>query len=60
MLVGLQGSGKTTTTAKLAKRLSERERTKVLMASLDVALDCFASLAMTARRAGASSLPFLP
>src|SRR3954468_19250534 len=36
MLVGLQGSGKTTTTAKLAKRLSERERKKVLMASLDV------------------------
>ena len=37
MMVGLQGSGKTTTTAKLAKRLTERERKKVLMASLDVA-----------------------
>ncbi|MBY8822908.1 signal recognition particle protein [Sphingomonas colocasiae] len=36
MMVGLQGSGKTTTTAKLAKRLSEKERKKVLMASLDV------------------------
>jgi signal recognition particle subunit SRP54 len=36
MMVGLQGSGKTTTTAKLAKRLSERRRQKVLMASLDV------------------------
>ena len=36
MLVGLQGSGKTTTTAKLAKRLSEQARCKVLMASLDV------------------------
>jgi signal recognition particle subunit SRP54 len=35
MMVGLQGSGKTTTTAKLAKRLSERQRKKVLMASLD-------------------------
>ncbi|HEX8937387.1 MAG TPA: signal recognition particle receptor subunit alpha, partial [Sphingomicrobium sp.] len=35
MMVGLQGSGKTTTTAKLAKRLAERERKKVLMASLD-------------------------
>ena len=35
MLVGLQGSGKTTTTAKIAKRLTERERKKVLMASLD-------------------------
>ncbi|GGO98227.1 signal recognition particle protein [Stakelama pacifica] len=36
MLVGLQGSGKTTTTAKLAKRLSGTERKKVMMASLDV------------------------
>jgi signal recognition particle subunit SRP54 len=36
MMVGLQGSGKTTTTAKLAKRLSDKQRKKVLMASLDV------------------------
>jgi signal recognition particle subunit SRP54 len=36
MMVGLQGSGKTTTTAKIAKRLSEREKKRVLMASLDV------------------------
>ena len=36
MMVGLQGSGKTTTTAKLAKRLNDRQRRKVLMASLDV------------------------
>src|SRR6267142_2703049 len=36
MLVGLQGSGKTTTAAKLAKRLTEQGRRKVLMASLDV------------------------
>ncbi|MFZ0056980.1 MAG: signal recognition particle receptor subunit alpha, partial [Pseudolabrys sp.] len=36
MMVGLQGSGKTTTTAKLARRLSDRQRRKVLMASLDV------------------------
>ncbi len=45
MMVGLQGSGKTTTTAKIAKRLAAgqsaiggngRERKKVLMASLDV------------------------
>jgi len=35
MMVGLQGSGKTTTTAKIAKRLTERTRRKVLMASLD-------------------------
>jgi signal recognition particle subunit SRP54 len=36
MMVGLQGSGKTTTTAKLGKRFTERARRKVLMASLDV------------------------
>lgn len=36
LLVGLQGSGKTTTTGKLAKRLKENDRKKVLMASLDV------------------------
>src|SRR5262249_32050389 len=36
MMVGLQGSGKTTTTAKVANRLVERQRRKVLMASLDV------------------------
>jgi signal recognition particle subunit SRP54 len=35
MLVGLQGSGKTTTTAKIARRLAERDKKKVLMASLD-------------------------
>jgi signal recognition particle subunit SRP54 len=36
MMVGLQGSGKTTSTAKIAKRLTERDKRKVLMASLDV------------------------
>jgi signal recognition particle subunit SRP54 len=35
MLVGLQGSGKTTTAAKIGKRLQARDRRKVLMASLD-------------------------
>ncbi|PHP68474.1 signal recognition particle protein [Zhengella mangrovi] len=35
MMVGLQGSGKTTTTGKIAKRLTERQGKKVLMASLD-------------------------
>ncbi len=35
MMVGLQGSGKTTSTAKIAKRLTEKENKKVLMASLD-------------------------
>jgi signal recognition particle subunit SRP54 len=36
MMVGLQGSGKTTTTAKLARRLVQRDKRKVLMASLDI------------------------
>lgn len=36
MMLGLQGSGKTTSAAKLAKRLQETERKKVLLASLDV------------------------
>lgn len=36
MMVGLQGSGKTTTTAKLAKLLKEKHGKKALMASLDV------------------------
>ena len=36
MMVGLQGSGKTTTTAKIALRLAKKQGKKVLMASLDV------------------------
>lgn len=36
LMVGLQGSGKTTSTAKLALRFKERDKKKVLMASLDV------------------------
>ncbi|MEP7452498.1 signal recognition particle protein [Phyllobacterium sp. SB3] len=35
MMVGLQGSGKTTTTGKIGKRLTERSKKKVLLASLD-------------------------
>ena len=36
LMVGLQGSGKTTTTAKLAKRLKEKDNKSVLLVSLDV------------------------
>jgi signal recognition particle subunit SRP54 len=36
LVAGLQGSGKTTTVAKIARRLAQRDRKKVLMASLDV------------------------
>src|SRR5438046_5309318 len=35
LMVGLQGSGKTTTTAKIGKRLKERDKRRILMASLD-------------------------
>lgn len=36
LMVGLQGSGKTTTSAKLGKKLTEKDNKRVLMASLDV------------------------
>ena len=61
MMVGLQGSGKTTTTAKLAKRLSEKERKKVLMASLDVARPAAQEqLAVLGRQANVETLPIVP
>ena len=60
MMVGLQGSGKTTTTAKLAKRLKERERKKVLMASLDVARPAAQEqLAVLGRQAEVDTLPIV-
>ena len=36
LMVGLQGGGKTTSTAKIAARLANRDKKKVMMASLDV------------------------
>ena len=36
LMIGLQGSGKTTTSAKIASRLARRDKKKVMMASLDV------------------------
>jgi signal recognition particle subunit SRP54 len=60
MMVGLQGSGKTTTTAKLAKRLAERERKKVLMASLDVARPAAQEqLAVLGRQTEVDTLPIV-
>jgi signal recognition particle subunit SRP54 len=60
MMVGLQGSGKTTTTAKLAKRLTERERKRVLMASLDVARPAAQEqLAVLGRQAHVDTLPIV-
>jgi signal recognition particle subunit SRP54 len=60
MMVGLQGSGKTTTTAKLAKRLTEKDRKKVLMASLDVARPAAQEqLAVLGRQAEVDTLPVI-
>ncbi|MBV9528652.1 signal recognition particle protein [Sphingomonas sp.] len=60
MMVGLQGSGKTTTTAKLAKRLTDRERKRVLMASLDVARPAAQEqLAVLGRQASVDTLPIV-
>jgi signal recognition particle subunit SRP54 len=58
MMVGLQGSGKTTTTAKLAKRLTDRQRLKVLMASLDVRRPAaMEQLAVLGRETQVATLP---
>ena len=58
MMVGLQGSGKTTTTAKLAKRLTDRYRRKVMMASLDVRRPAaMEQLAVLGRDAQIDTLP---
>jgi signal recognition particle subunit SRP54 len=60
MMVGLQGSGKTTTTAKLAKRLTERQKLKVLMASLDVRRPAaMEQLAVLGRDTGIDTLPIV-
>ncbi len=60
MMVGLQGSGKTTTTAKIAKRLTEAGKRKVLMASLDTrrpaAMD---QLAVLGQQTGVPTLPIV-
>ncbi len=62
MMAGLQGSGKTTTTAKIAKRLAERDKKKVLLASLDVRRPAaMEQLAILAKQVGGSvtSLPIV-
>jgi len=60
MLVGLQGSGKTTTAAKIALRLKTRERKKVLMAGLDVQRPAAQEqLAQLGRQVGVATLPIV-
>jgi signal recognition particle subunit SRP54 len=61
MMVGLQGSGKTTTTAKIAKQLTEKGRKKVLMASLDVQRPAAQEqLATLGVQANVATLPIVP
>jgi signal recognition particle subunit SRP54 len=60
MLVGLQGSGKTTTTAKLARRLQSRDKQKVLMASLDTRRPAAQEqLRVLGEQAGVATLPIV-
>lgn len=61
LMVGLQGSGKTTTSGKLALRLLKRERKKVLLASLDTQRPAAQlQLETLAKQAGVGSLPIIP
>ncbi|MGZ9808851.1 signal recognition particle protein [Pseudoroseicyclus sp. H15] len=60
LMVGLQGGGKTTTTAKIAKRLKEREGKKVLMCSLDVNRPAaMEQLAILGTQIGVDTLPIV-
>ena len=61
MMVGLQGSGKTTTTAKVALHLRDQHRKKVLMASLDVRRPAAQQqLQVLGADAGITTLPIVP
>ncbi len=60
-MAGLQGSGKTTTSAKLGLRLTKLERKKVLMASLDTRRPAaMEQLEALGRQAGVDTLPIMP
>src|SRR4051794_13141097 len=60
LMVGLQGSGKTTTAGKLALRLKNRDKRKVLLASLDVQRPAAQEqLAVIGRQVGVDSLPIV-
>jgi signal recognition particle subunit SRP54 len=61
LMVGLQGSGKTTTSGKLALRLAKRDRKKILLASLDTQRPAAQlQLQTLAQQAGVGSLPIIP
>ncbi len=60
MMVGLQGSGKTTSTAKIAKLLKEKQGKKVMMASLDVNRPAAQEqLAVLGEQTGVATLPIV-
>lgn len=60
LMVGLQGSGKTTTAAKIAKRLSEKEKKRCLMASLDIRRPAAQEqLRVLGEQAGIPTLPII-
>jgi signal recognition particle subunit SRP54 len=60
LMVGLQGSGKTTTTAKIANRLQTKDRKRVLMVSLDTYRPAAQEqLAILGRQVGVVSLPIV-
>jgi signal recognition particle subunit SRP54 len=61
MMAGLQGSGKTTTSAKLALRLSKTEKRRVIMASLDVRRPAaMEQLSTLGKSIGVDVLPIVP
>lgn len=60
LMVGLQGSGKTTTSAKIAKRLQNKAKKKVLLVSLDVYRPAAQEqLALLAEQIGGTALPIV-
>ena len=61
LMVGLQGSGKTTTSAKIGRRLTERDRKKVLLASLDTRRPAAQEqLRVLGEQTGVATLPIVP
>src|ERR1700678_1966713 len=61
LMVGLQGSGKTTTSAKLGMMLQNRDKKRVLMASLDVRRPAaMEQLRILGEQAGVPTLPIVP
>lgn len=61
LMVGLQGSGKTTSTAKIGRWITEKHKKKVLMASLDVARPAAQEqLATLGQQTGVTTLPIVP